>query len=262
QLHLVISTEDKENYLKHPIPEARAAPPGQQVPPAAATSYAAWVKGQKEVTVLMLLTMDLDIQRNLAHLGAYDMLQELKAMFSEQAEQELRQTVIMLRACLVSFYASGPKSDQAYLNYVDQARTYKNRQRSDRCMKFAMDDYLSRKHFGIKEFLREKKISRPSFIDWYRQLHLVISTEDKKNYLKHPIPEARAAPPGQQVPPAAATAYAAWVKGQKEVTVLMLLTKDLDIQRNLAHLGAYDMIQELKAMFSEQAEQELRQTVS
>ncbi|GJZ44663.1 hypothetical protein Tco_0591918 [Tanacetum coccineum] len=52
-------------------------------------AYAAWVKGQKEVVVLMLLTMDLDIQQNLAHLGAYDMLQELKAMFSKQAEQEL-----------------------------------------------------------------------------------------------------------------------------------------------------------------------------
>ncbi|GJS50742.1 retrotransposon protein, putative, ty1-copia subclass [Tanacetum coccineum] len=43
---------------------------------------------QKEVVVLMLLTMDLDIQRNLAHLGAYDMLQELKAMFSKQVKQD------------------------------------------------------------------------------------------------------------------------------------------------------------------------------
>nr|GFA90180.1 zinc finger, CCHC-type [Tanacetum cinerariifolium] len=32
-----------------------------------------------------------EIQRNLAHLGAYDMLQELKAMYSKQAEQELLQ---------------------------------------------------------------------------------------------------------------------------------------------------------------------------
>ncbi|GJW21471.1 hypothetical protein Tco_0032093 [Tanacetum coccineum] len=58
-----------------------------------------WVKGQKEVVVLMLLTMDLDIQRNLAHLGAYDMLQELKAMFSKQAEQELLQTVGEFHTC-------------------------------------------------------------------------------------------------------------------------------------------------------------------
>nr|GFB07575.1 retrotransposon protein, putative, Ty1-copia subclass [Tanacetum cinerariifolium] len=41
----------------------------------------------------MLLTMDLEIQRNLAHLGPYDMLQELKATYSNQAEQELLQAV-------------------------------------------------------------------------------------------------------------------------------------------------------------------------
>nr|GEW80358.1 F-box domain, cyclin-like protein [Tanacetum cinerariifolium] len=86
QLRLVLSTEDKENYLEHPIPAAPVAPPGQQVPPQALAVHAAWVKGQKEVTVLMLLTMDLEIQRNLAHLGAYSMLQELKAMYSKQAE--------------------------------------------------------------------------------------------------------------------------------------------------------------------------------
>nr|GEX80831.1 zinc finger, CCHC-type [Tanacetum cinerariifolium] len=55
-------------------PAAPVAPPGQQVPPAALAAHAAWVKGQKEVVVLMLLTMNLEIQRNLAHLGAYDML--------------------------------------------------------------------------------------------------------------------------------------------------------------------------------------------
>ncbi|GJZ09891.1 retrotransposon protein, putative, ty1-copia subclass [Tanacetum coccineum] len=43
--------------------------------------------------------MDLDIQRNLAHLGAYDMLQELKAMFSKQAKQELLQTVREFHTC-------------------------------------------------------------------------------------------------------------------------------------------------------------------
>ncbi|GJY12416.1 hypothetical protein Tco_0381725 [Tanacetum coccineum] len=71
----------------------------QFVPPAAAAAHAAWVKGQKEVDVLMLLTMYLDIQWNLAHLGAYDMLQELKALFSKQAEQELLQTVREFHAC-------------------------------------------------------------------------------------------------------------------------------------------------------------------
>ncbi|GJW38531.1 reverse transcriptase domain-containing protein [Tanacetum coccineum] len=98
-LRLVLSTEDKEYYLEHPIPAAPVAQPGQQIPPEDLAAHAAWVKGQKEVVVLMLLTMDLDIQRNLAHLGAYDMLQELKAMFSKQAEQELLQTVREFHTC-------------------------------------------------------------------------------------------------------------------------------------------------------------------
>ncbi|GKB19397.1 zinc finger, CCHC-type containing protein [Tanacetum coccineum] len=113
----------------------------------------------------------------------------------------------------------------------------------------------------FRSFFEKQKLTGPNFIDWYRQLRLVLSTEDKENYLEHPIPAAPVAQPGQQVPPEALAAHAAWVKGQKEVAVLMLLTMDLDIQQNLAHLGAYDMLQELKAMFSKQAEQELLQTV-
>ncbi|GKD58332.1 zinc finger, CCHC-type containing protein [Tanacetum coccineum] len=113
----------------------------------------------------------------------------------------------------------------------------------------------------FRSFFEKQKLTGPNFIDWYRQLRLVLSTEDKENYLEHPIPVAPVAQPGQQIPPEALAAHAAWVKGQKEVAVLMLLTMDLDIQRNLAHLGAYDMLQELKAMFSKQAEQELLQTV-
>nr|GEV50512.1 zinc finger, CCHC-type [Tanacetum cinerariifolium] len=90
---------DKEIYLEHHIPVAPVVLPGQQVPPEALAAHAAWVKGQKEVDVLMLLTMDLEIQRNLAHLGAYDMVQKLKALYSKQAKQELLQTVREIYTC-------------------------------------------------------------------------------------------------------------------------------------------------------------------
>nr|GEU52472.1 retrotransposon protein, putative, Ty1-copia subclass [Tanacetum cinerariifolium] len=90
---------NSENYLEHPILAAPVALPGHQVPSEALVAHAAWVKGQKEVAVLMLLTMDLDIQRNLSHLGDYDMLQELKALYSKQAEQELLQTMREFHTC-------------------------------------------------------------------------------------------------------------------------------------------------------------------
>nr|GEY32686.1 zinc finger, CCHC-type [Tanacetum cinerariifolium] len=88
-----------------------------QVPPAALAAHAAWVKGQKEVAVLMLLTMDLEIQRNLAHLGAYDMLQELKAMYSKQAQQELLQTVR-------EFHTSKQEEGQSVSSYVLKMKCY------------------------------------------------------------------------------------------------------------------------------------------
>nr|GEZ20825.1 zinc finger, CCHC-type [Tanacetum cinerariifolium] len=79
----------------------------------------------------------------------------------------------------------------------------------------------------FRSFFEKQKLTGPNFIDWYRQLRLVLSTEDKENYLEHPIPAAPVAPHGQQVPPQAIAAHAAWVKGKKEVTVLMLLTMNL-----------------------------------
>ncbi|GJT16204.1 retrotransposon protein, putative, ty1-copia subclass, partial [Tanacetum coccineum] len=47
--------------------------------------------GLKEIDVLMLMTMEPHLQRNLDTLGAYDMLKELKTMFAEQSEHELLQ---------------------------------------------------------------------------------------------------------------------------------------------------------------------------
>ncbi|GKG17966.1 hypothetical protein Tco_0372264, partial [Tanacetum coccineum] len=81
--------------MEQPIPAApvAAAAPDQPISPQALATYNEWVKNQKEIAVMMLLTMDLEIQRNLAHLGANDMLKELKALYSKQAEQELLQTV-------------------------------------------------------------------------------------------------------------------------------------------------------------------------
>ncbi|GJX11174.1 hypothetical protein Tco_0201033 [Tanacetum coccineum] len=114
----------------------------------------------------------------------------------------------------------------------------------------------------FRGFFEKQKLTGPNFIDWYRQLRIVLSAYDKLNYPEHPIPAAPVpAFVGQQVPLEALVAHAAWVKGQKEIAVLMLMTMELDIQRNLENLGAYNMLQELKTLFSQQVEQERLQTV-
>nr|GEW77096.1 hypothetical protein [Tanacetum cinerariifolium] len=75
----------------------------------------------------------------------------------------------------------------------------------------------------FKGFFKKQKLAGPNFIDWYRQLRIVLSIKDKLNYLEHPIPAAPVlAHASQQVAPKALAAHAAWVKGSKEIAGLML----------------------------------------
>ncbi|GJZ36977.1 zinc finger, CCHC-type containing protein [Tanacetum coccineum] len=112
----------------------------------------------------------------------------------------------------------------------------------------------------FRGFFEKQKLTGPNFIDWYRQLRIVLSIEDKLNYLEQPLPPAPVAPAGQHVAPEILAAHTAWVKGSKEIAGLMLMTMEPEIQRNLENLHANDMLKELKALFAQQAEQELLQT--
>ncbi|GKF21013.1 hypothetical protein Tco_0069651, partial [Tanacetum coccineum] len=77
----------------------------------------------------------------------------------------------------------------------------------------------------------------PNFIDWYRQLRIVLSVEDKLDYLEHPVtPAPVPAQAGQQVALVTLTAHAAWVKGSKEIAGIMLMTMEPEIQLDLENL--------------------------
>nr|GFC19860.1 zinc finger, CCHC-type [Tanacetum cinerariifolium] len=102
----------------------------------------------------------------------------------------------------------------------------------------------------FRGFFKKQKLTGPNFIDWYRQHRIVLSIEDKLNYLEQPIPPV----------PVALAAHTAWVKGSKEIAGLMLMTMEPEIQRNLEPLHAHEMLKELKTLFAQQAEQELLQT--
>ncbi|GKB78559.1 retrotransposon protein, putative, ty1-copia subclass [Tanacetum coccineum] len=64
-------------------------------------------------------------------------------------------------------------------------------------------------------------------MEWYRNLRIVLSVEDKLPFPEQPIPAMPVPPAGQ----------------------------------NLKHLGAYDMLKELKRLYAQQTDQELLQAV-
>ncbi|GKA05320.1 hypothetical protein Tco_0684440 [Tanacetum coccineum] len=70
----------------------------------------------------------------------------------------------------------------------------------------------------LRSFFKKQKLTGPNFIDWYRQLRIILSAEDKEQYLEHHIPAAPVAAPGHQVLPEALAAHTAWVKGSKDIT--------------------------------------------
>nr|GEU72388.1 hypothetical protein [Tanacetum cinerariifolium] len=82
---IVLSIEDKLNYLEHLIPPAPVVPAGRHVAPKILAAYIALIKGSKEIVGLMLMTMEPKIQRNLETLHAREMLLELKTLFAQQA---------------------------------------------------------------------------------------------------------------------------------------------------------------------------------
>ncbi|GJT08968.1 retrotransposon protein, putative, ty1-copia subclass [Tanacetum coccineum] len=87
--------EQKLHHLEEALPEA---------PPATATAavrnaYTRRVAEQQEVACLMLVSMTPKIQKNLEDRPAFKILQELKTMFQQQAEQELFETVKTFHAC-------------------------------------------------------------------------------------------------------------------------------------------------------------------
>nr|GEY31190.1 zinc finger, CCHC-type [Tanacetum cinerariifolium] len=109
-------------------------------------------------------------------------------------------------------------------------------------------------------FFEKQKLTEPNFIDWYRQLRIVLSIEDKLNYLEQPIPPVPVAPAGQHVAPEVLASHTTWIKGSKEIAGLMLMTMETEICQNLENLHAHEMLLELKNLFAHQAEQELLQT--
>ncbi|GJY61005.1 hypothetical protein Tco_0461662 [Tanacetum coccineum] len=92
------SRQNKPNSVL-PVP-----PQGQANPPDVITMHQAWVKAQKEIVGLMLMIMDLEIQKTLEHLGAYDMLKVgTKPLY---VQQEIRS---FLEPCENSTHANKKK---------------------------------------------------------------------------------------------------------------------------------------------------------
>ena len=107
--------------------------------------------------------------------------------------------------------------------------------------------------FTLRSVLEKEKLNGTNFLDWSRNLRLVLKQERKMYVLDNEIPNE---PPANNAPRAERDAYSKHFNDSVDVICLMLTIMNSELQKQFEEIEAFDMMVHLKGMFQEQARQE------
>ncbi|KAJ9540760.1 hypothetical protein OSB04_027266 [Centaurea solstitialis] len=110
----------------------------------------------------------------------------------------------------------------------------------------------STNNLSLRSILEKDKLTGSNFLDWERNLMIVLRHERKWYVLEEPLGEA----PPANAPAAARNAHKKHSDDLLDVACLMLATMSPDLQAGLINANAYDMIRQLRDMFQTQARTE------
>ncbi|GKC87317.1 hypothetical protein Tco_1147966 [Tanacetum coccineum] len=100
----------------------------------------------------------------------------------------------------------------------------------------------------IRSILDKEKLTGPNFMDWYRNLRIVLRAEKKLVDLEQPLPPTPLPVEAQGV----RDAYTDLYDAQLKVVCLMLVNVSLELQKSLKKHNAFDLLQEMKTRFEEE----------
>ena len=104
--------------------------------------------------------------------------------------------------------------------------------------------------------LEKEKLTGPNFLDWERNLRIVLKQERKLYTLDYPVPDH----PPVNAPQGAYDDYRKHSDDSHHVTCLMLATMSPNLQERFEHVDAYHMIRLLQKMFQEHSRIERYET--
>ncbi|KAJ9561945.1 hypothetical protein OSB04_007105 [Centaurea solstitialis] len=110
----------------------------------------------------------------------------------------------------------------------------------------------STNNLSLRSILEKDKLTGSNFLDWERNLMIVLRHERKWYVLEEPLGEA----PPANAPAAARNAHKKHSDDLLDVACLMLATMSSDLQAGLINTNTYDMIRQLRDMFQTQARTE------
>ncbi|KAL4366724.1 hypothetical protein GQ457_05G028820 [Hibiscus cannabinus] len=109
---------------------------------------------------------------------------------------------------------------------------------------------------SLRSFLENEKLNGINFLDWFRNLRIVLKQERKEYVIEEAVPND----PGANAPRADKDKFKKHMDDMLDVGCLMLATMTPELQKQHEDMVAYEKIQNLKDIYEGQARQERYET--
>ncbi|KAK8683879.1 hypothetical protein V6N13_039925 [Hibiscus sabdariffa] len=115
---------------------------------------------------------------------------------------------------------------------------------------------MANNNLSLRSLLEKEKLNGINFLDWFRNLRIVLKQERKEHVIEKPVPKD----PGAYAPTADKDIFKKYMDDMVDVGCLMLATMTPELQKQHEDMVAYKMIQNLKEIYEGQARQERYET--
>ena len=109
---------------------------------------------------------------------------------------------------------------------------------------------------SLRSLLEKEKLNGTNFLDWFRNLIIVLKQERKEYVIEEPVPIE----PAANAPRAEKDNYKKHMEDMIDVDCLMLATMSPELQKQHEDFLAYEMLQNLREIYEGQAHQERYET--
>ena len=109
---------------------------------------------------------------------------------------------------------------------------------------------------SLRSLLEKEKLNGTNFLDWFRNLRIVLKQERKQYVIEEPVPIE----PASNAPRAEKDKFKKHMDDMIDVGCLMLATMSPELQKQHEDMLAYEMLQNLREIYEGQARQKRYET--
>ncbi|KAK8595523.1 hypothetical protein V6N13_016890 [Hibiscus sabdariffa] len=104
---------------------------------------------------------------------------------------------------------------------------------------------MANNNLSLRSLLKKEKLNVINFLDWFRNLRIVLKHERKEHVIEKPVPKD----PGADAPTADKDKFKKYMDDMVDVGCLMLATMTPQLQKQHEDMVPYEMVQNLKEIY-------------